>query len=195
MTAWRAKHISTYVISGAFGAGKTTVLQQLVTQKPYHEIWAILNNGHADSFKNLSQSGVFESSLTGCACCTAAVMFPIYLARLINKAHPDRLWIELSGDGNFNELCSVFSRPEWQSVIDVKAHISVIDASKPVPPALMPETSRDILILNRAALNNPTVLLPATTYKNTVLLPVLACVNDTQLQETMQQFKQRLNLI
>ncbi|NQD97095.1 cobalamin biosynthesis protein CobW, partial [Pseudomonas sp. CrR25] len=38
------KHIPTHLIGGPLGAGKTSLIRQLLAQRPAHERWAVLIN-------------------------------------------------------------------------------------------------------------------------------------------------------
>ena len=40
--------VPTHIITGFLGAGKTTVLRHLLTQKPENEVWAVLMNEFGD---------------------------------------------------------------------------------------------------------------------------------------------------
>lgn len=106
--AERVPKIPTHIITGFLGAGKTTVLQQLIGQKPASERWAILVNEFGQLGLDaavLSNQGVQLSSVAGgCLCCLRSPLFQVSLNRLIREARPQRLWIEPSGLGHPDAL-------------------------------------------------------------------------------------------
>ena len=91
------QNIPTHVIAGPLGAGKTSLIRQLLAQRPAQERWAVLIN-------EFGQIGLDAALLTndadgialgevagGCLCCVNGAPFQIGLGRLLRKARPDRL--------------------------------------------------------------------------------------------------------
>lgn len=100
--------ISTFLITGLLGSGKTTALQHFIQQKPAGEIWAIVINefGEIDidgAILNHHSSAdlMIKSVAGGCICCTAGHQLSQAIQNLISE-HPnlDKLWIEPTGLGH-----------------------------------------------------------------------------------------------
>ena len=129
------KAVPTHIISGFLGAGKTTLLKYLLTQKPEHEVWAVLMN-------EFGQIGVDQHMLTqtegyevkellgGCLCCSSQLPMQIALSRLISETQPDRLFIEPTGLGHPAQLLEQLTEPHWQQNIAMQALITVVDGSR-----------------------------------------------------------------
>lgn len=129
------KAVKTHIISGFLGAGKTTVLQHLLKQKPEHEKWAILMNEFGQigiDQQLLPQNSGFEIKelLGGCLCCSSQLPMQIALSRLLNETKPDRLFIEPTGLGHPAELIEQLTEPHWQQSIDMRALVIVVDGSR-----------------------------------------------------------------
>ena len=129
------KTVKTHIISGFLGAGKTTLLQHLLQQKPEGEIWAILMNEFGQigvDQQLLPQDSGYEVKelLGGCLCCAGQLPMQIALSRLIQEKQPDRLFIEPTGLGHPAQLLEQLTEPHWQSQIDMRALVTVVDGSR-----------------------------------------------------------------
>lgn len=129
------KAVPTHIISGFLGAGKTTLLKYLLTQKPEHEVWAILMNEFGQIGVDqhmLPQTEGYEVKelLGGCLCCSSQLPMQIALSRLISETQPDRLFIEPTGLGHPAQLLEQLTEPHWQQNIAMQALITVIDGSR-----------------------------------------------------------------
>ena len=129
------KTVPTHIISGFLGAGKTTVLQHLLAQKPEHEVWAVLMNefGQIGVDQQLihQQSGyAVKELLGGCLCCSSQLPMQIALSRLLTKSKPDRLFIEPTGLGHPAQLLEQLTEPHWQSSLNMRALVIVVDGSR-----------------------------------------------------------------
>ncbi len=127
--------MKTHIISGFLGAGKTTLLQHLLSQKPESETWAVLMNEFGQigvDQQLLPQQEGYEVKelLGGCLCCTSQLPMQIALSRLINETQPDRLFIEPTGLGHPAQLLEQLTEPHWQSLIEMRALITVVDGSR-----------------------------------------------------------------
>lgn len=131
------KAIPTNVITGFLGVGKTTAIQQLLKTKPSGERWAVLINefGKVGIDSQLLQTdNSAEGEITirevpgGCMCCAAGLPMKVALNQLIGKAKPDRLLIEPSGLGHPEEVIAVLSGEFYQSIIDLRATVTLVDA-------------------------------------------------------------------
>ena len=129
------KVVKTHIISGFLGAGKTTLLQHLLQQKPEGETWAILMNefGQIGIDQQLLPQEVgyeVKELLGGCLCCAGQLPMQIALSRLIQEKQPDRLFIEPTGLGHPAQLLEQLTEPHWQSQINMRALVTVVDGSR-----------------------------------------------------------------
>ena len=127
--------VKTHIISGFLGAGKTTLLQRLLAQKPEGETWAVLMNefgqiGVDQQLLPQSEGYQVKELLGGCLCCTSQLPMQIALSRLIQESKPDRLFIEPTGLGHPDQLLEQLTEPHWQSLIDMRALVTVVDGSR-----------------------------------------------------------------
>lgn len=129
------KAVPTHIISGFLGAGKTTVLQQLLRQKPAGETWAILMNefgqiGVDQQLLPQDQGYAVKELLGGCLCCTGQLPMQIALSRLLAEHQPERLFIEPTGLGHPAQLLEQLTEPHWQSTLAMRALVTVVDGSR-----------------------------------------------------------------
>ena len=137
-------NIPTHVIAGPLGAGKTSLIQHLMAQKPVHERWGVLVNEFGQIGLDaalMSQSGdaiAITEVAGGCVCCVNGAPFQIGLSRLLRQAKPDRLFIEPSGLGHPAQILKQLSAAPWLGVLALQPCVIVLDAEalalgKPVP--------------------------------------------------------------
>lgn len=129
------KAVKTHIISGFLGAGKTTVLQHLLRQKPQHERWAVLMNefgqiGVDQQLLPTEQGYIVKELLGGCLCCTSQLPMQLALSRLLQEQQPDRLFIEPTGLGHPQQLLDQLSELHWQSSLDLRGLIILVDGSR-----------------------------------------------------------------
>jgi G3E family GTPase len=126
--------IPTHLIAGPLGAGKTSLIRQLLVQRPADERWAVLINefgqiGLDAALLTTADDGIALSEVAGgCLCCVNGAPFQIGLARLLRKAKPHRLFIEPSGLGHPAELLQQLREPPWEGVLAVQPSVLVLDA-------------------------------------------------------------------
>ncbi|WP_343620804.1 GTP-binding protein [Acinetobacter proteolyticus] len=129
------KTVPTHIISGFLGAGKTTLLQHLLSQKPEHEVWAVLMNefgqiGVDQQLITHQQGYAVKELLGGCLCCSSQLPMQIALSRLLSESKPDRLFIEPTGLGHPAQLLEQLTEPHWQSSLNMRALVIVVDGSR-----------------------------------------------------------------
>ncbi len=129
------KAIPTHIISGFLGAGKTTVLEYLLSQKPEHEIWAVLMNefgqiGIDQQLMPQSNGFAIQELLGGCLCCSSQLPMQIALSRLISENKIDRLFIEPTGLGHPAQLLEQLTEPHWLQHLSMRSLVTVIDGSR-----------------------------------------------------------------
>jgi len=132
------KNIPTNIISGFLGAGKTTAIQYLIKHKPPGESWAIVVNEFGQigvDGKLLQNDAVAVKEIPGgCLCCIASQSFSVGLNQIIKQHNPQRIIIEPTGLGHPEKLIDTLSSKHYESVLDLKAVINLLDArnlSKP----------------------------------------------------------------
>ncbi|MCY1395639.1 Zinc-binding GTPase YeiR [compost metagenome] len=157
------QNIPTHIIAGPLGAGKTTLIRHLMTQKPAGERWAVLINefgqvGIDAALLTTGEDGIALAEVAGgCLCCVNGTPFQVGLGRLLRKARPDRLLIEPSGLGHPLQLLAQLREAPWQGVLAVQPMIMVLDAQalacgQPLPEAQQQAIANaGLLILNKSA--------------------------------------------
>lgn len=156
------QNIPTHVIAGPLGAGKTSLIKNLLMLRPVGERWAVLINefgqiGLDAALLAQDADGIALGEVAGgCLCCVNGAPFQIGLGRLLRKARPDRLFIEPSGLGHPAQLLRQLSEAPWQGVLAVQSCVLVLDAQalaagKPLPEAQQEAlNSAGLLLLNKA---------------------------------------------
>ena len=129
------KNIPTHLIAGPLGAGKTSLIRQLLAQKPAGERWAVLINefgqiGLDAALLSTDAEGISLGEVAGgCLCCVNGAPFRVGLARLLRKARPHRLLIEPSGLGHPAELLRQLGEEPWAGVLALQPAVLVLDAA------------------------------------------------------------------
>jgi G3E family GTPase len=156
------KHIPTHLIGGPLGAGKTSLIRQLLAQRPAHERWAVLINefgqiGLDAALLETDAQGVALGEVAGgCLCCVNGVPFQVGLGRLLRKSRPQRLLIEPSGLGHPAQLLEQLRQPPWAEVLAVQPPVLVLDAAALAAGQALADSqqaalaSAGLLLLNKA---------------------------------------------
>ncbi|EIK97446.1 putative cibalamin biosynthesis-like protein [Pseudomonas sp. M47T1] len=145
------KNIPTHVIAGPLGAGKTSLIGQLMAQRPAGERWAVLINefgqiGLDAALLSTGDDGIALGEVAGgCLCCVNGAPFQVGLGRLLRKARPDRVFIEPSGLGHPAQLLKQLRDAPWRGVLAVQPLIMVLDAQALACGQLLPDPQRDAL--------------------------------------------------
>ncbi|WP_352309703.1 CobW family GTP-binding protein [Psychrobacter sp. W2-37-MNA-CIBAN-0211] len=137
-TSTMIQNIPCTLVTGFLGAGKTTVINQLLSSKPADERWALLIN----EFGRIGIDGALLASAQddnadagsiairevsgGCICCTSQLPLQIAITRLLSDHRPQRLIIEPTGLAHPRELIQQLSAPHWQTVLNMQAVITVL---------------------------------------------------------------------
>jgi len=136
------QNIPCTLVTGFLGAGKTTVINQLLAAKPDNERWALLINefgriGIDGALLASSQASTLEQKNIairevsgGCICCTSQLPLQIAISRLLSDHHPQRLLIEPTGLAHPRELILQLSAPHWQTALKMSAVITVLSAEQ-----------------------------------------------------------------
>jgi len=129
--------VKTNIITGFLGAGKSTIILNVLSQKPEKERWALLVNEFGEvgiDGTMLSRSGgpdIFVREVPGgCMCCSSGIPLHMALNMLLARAKPDRLFIEPSGLGHPRELIEALADQHYSSLLSLGATVTLIDARK-----------------------------------------------------------------
>ncbi|MEH6491925.1 CobW family GTP-binding protein [Halopseudomonas sp.] len=148
------KQIPTHLIGGPLGAGKTSLLQSLLRQRPANEHWALLINEFGQlglDMALLGASAVDGVTLSeipgGCLCCVNGLPFQVGLGRLLRKAKPSRVFIEASGLGHPAALLKQLAEPPWRGVLALQPLMMVLDAASLQAGQALAETQQQALPL------------------------------------------------
>ncbi|MFB8830604.1 CobW family GTP-binding protein [Azotobacter sp. CWF10] len=156
------KNIPTHLIAGPLGAGKTSLIRQLLVQRPAAERWAVLINefgriGLDAALLDTGADGIaFAEVAGGCLCCVNGAPFQVGLTRLLRKAQPDRLLIEPSGLGHPAELWRQLGAPPWAGVLALQPVVLVLDAAALAGGQALPPSQAEalamagLLVMNKA---------------------------------------------
>ncbi|WP_350642696.1 GTP-binding protein [Psychrobacter sp. HY3-MNA-CIBAN-0198] len=141
-TATMIQNIPCTLVTGFLGAGKTTVINQLLSSKPADERWALLINEFgrigidgallASAQENNVDTGsiAIREVSGGCICCTSQLPLQIAITRLLSDHRPQRLIIEPTGLAHPRELIQQLSAPHWQTALNMQAVITVLSGGQ-----------------------------------------------------------------
>jgi G3E family GTPase len=129
-----ASNVEITLISGFFGAGKTTLIRRLLSGVIPTENTVILENefGAADIDGDILRSGgaLVVSVKAGCICCTGAGDFLSAINEIIDKYSPERIIIEPTGLAKLSELIALLTdSASLGKICTLKTVITVVDAS------------------------------------------------------------------
>ncbi|WP_028693118.1 CobW family GTP-binding protein [Pseudomonas cremoricolorata] len=147
------KNIPTHVIAGPLGAGKTSLLRHLLSQRPQGERWAVLINefgqiGLDAALLSAERAGVQIAEVAGgCLCCVNGVPFQVGLGKLLRSTRPHRLFIEPSGLGHPVQLLQQLQQAPWAGVLAVQPLVMVLDAQSLARGEALPEVQQQALAL------------------------------------------------
>ena len=131
------QNIPCTLVTGFLGAGKTTLINQLLSTKPTGARWALLINEFGrigidgsllTTDSNVQQDIAISEVSGGCICCTSQLPLQIALTRLLSEHRPQRLIIEPTGLAHPRELLRQLSEPHWQTALAMQAVIAVLSA-------------------------------------------------------------------
>lgn len=111
------------------------MLKHLLSQKPEHEVWAVLMNefgqiGVDQQLLPQDHGYAVKELLGGCLCCSSQMPMQIALSRLLSETQPDRLFIEPTGLGHPAQLLEQLTEPHWQAHLNMRALLTVVDGSR-----------------------------------------------------------------
>jgi G3E family GTPase len=146
------------LITGFLGAGKTTLIRNLLSQRPAAERWAVIVNefgvvgidGTTIEAATSGPSGAPPGRSTaasthgprtvlvrevagGCICCAANVPLRVAITDVLRRERPDRLLIEPSGLGHPAAILATLAAPGLAGALVIGAVICVADPGRPLP--------------------------------------------------------------
>jgi cobalamin biosynthesis protein CobW len=126
------------VVTGFLGAGKTTLIRNLITQANGRKIALIVNEFgdigvDGDVLKSCGNEACTEDDIielaNGCICCTVAEDFiPAMEKILARPVRPDCIVIETSGVALPQPLVRAFNWPEIKTQVTVDGVVTLVDA-------------------------------------------------------------------
>ena len=121
------------IISGFLGAGKTTLINRLITEIYKNEKIVLIENefgeiGIDSGF--LKESGVQISEMnSGCICCSLVGDFSKALKQVVDEYAPERILIEPSGVGKLSDVKNAVETANIENAV-LNSAITVVDVNK-----------------------------------------------------------------
>jgi G3E family GTPase len=130
--------VAVNVVVGATGAGKTTIVRRLLTQRKREERWTVLVNDFgavtmADA-PGVAENDVVVREIGVCVCCSARVGLRTALVSLLRTEKPHRLIIEASAAAEPASIFRVLREPGIAGAVDVRSTLGAADAKQLVDP-------------------------------------------------------------
>ena len=107
------KKIPVNIITGFLGAGKTTAILKLFSQKANNELWAVIINEFgkisidSKTLRSGSATGKVFDITGGCICCTAKAYLNESLEEILQTGLYSRILIEPSGLGGVDMVSEI----------------------------------------------------------------------------------------
>jgi G3E family GTPase len=122
------------IISGFLGAGKTTLIKKLISEKLGSEKLVIIENefgeiGIDGSILKSTNIEVREIN-SGCICCTLVGDFGRAIEEVVAKYSPDRILIEPSGVGKLSDVIKACKAIKSKEILEISMLIAVVDVLK-----------------------------------------------------------------
>lgn len=120
------------IVSGFLGAGKTTLIRQLIENRVYEDKVIVLENEFGSvnvDGELLEETGTeVESIVASCICCSGADILARKLNEIAVEYGPRHLIIEPTGVARLSDLRRVFQYPGIRDIYRLNRVITVVDA-------------------------------------------------------------------
>jgi len=121
------------IISGFLGAGKTTLINKLVSDAYAGEKLVLIENEFGEIGIDggfLQDAGINITEMnSGCICCSLVGDFSRALAEVVEQYHPDRILIEPSGVGKLSDVIRAVADSDAEG-IELNSFTVVVDVNK-----------------------------------------------------------------
>ena len=122
------------IISGFLGAGKTTLIKELLADGMNNEQVVLIENEFGEIGIDggfLKDAGIEIREMNqGCICCSLVGDFGTALGEVAQKYHPDRIIIEPSGVGKLSDVIRAVEGVKEQAQVEVNSTTTVVDVIK-----------------------------------------------------------------
>ena len=142
------------ILTGFLGAGKTTLIRNLILKNKSKKLAVIINEFgdlgvDGEIVKQCSDETCPEENIlelaNGCICCTVADDFiPTMKSLLEGQSIPEHILIETSGLALPKPLLKAFEWPEIRSRLTVDSVLAVVDAEAVVNGIFAPQMSNEL---------------------------------------------------
>ena len=142
------------ILTGFLGAGKTTLIRNLILKNKSKKLAVIINEFgdlgvDGEIVKQCSDETCPEENIlelaNGCICCTVADDFiPTMKSLLEGQYIPEHILIETSGLALPKPLLKAFEWPEIRSLLTVDSVLAVVDAEAVVNGIFAPQMSNEL---------------------------------------------------
>lgn len=175
--------IPAWVVAGPLGCGKTTLIAQLLANKPADENWAVLLNEFSDAGIDAltvaaAARGAYDVRMVpgGCICCVGEQDFRRNLLELVAaESRPARIIVEPSGIGHPAGIVEELLMHEAAGGLRLEAVIGLVDADRVVllesddtEPARAAAEIADVLALTKADRADALTLQKFSTLANSL---------------------------
>ena len=122
------------IISGFLGAGKTTLIKELLEDALKEEQVVLIENEFGEIGIDggfLKEAGIqIREMNSGCICCSLVGDFGASLKEVIKTYHPDRILIEPSGVGKLSDVIKAVQDVQEETGLVLNSYTTVVDAKK-----------------------------------------------------------------
>ena len=122
------------IISGFLGAGKTTLIRELLTEALKQEQVVLIENEFGEIGIDggfLKEAGIeIKEMNSGCICCSLVGDFGEALIEVTKQYKPDRIIIEPSGVGKLSDVIHAVERVKEEAGIVINSATTVVDVLK-----------------------------------------------------------------
>lgn len=126
--------IDIYIISGFLGAGKTTLIEKLLSEAFAGQNVTLIENDFGEASVDaalLAGSGFQVKELnSGCICCTLSGDFVKSILEIIKQYKPSVIIIEPSGVGKLSDVEKACLDPHIASAAQIQRKITVVDVKR-----------------------------------------------------------------